>query len=156
MPEWIGRHQVALLIESGALGVCLGFVFDCFNVLSKMRRRNRLPVFLGDVAFFVLAALVTFFFSLAVMDGRMHPLLFFGIAIGMIVQHLTIGRLFSRALYLLLRFLYRVFRTVLSWITIPFRLAMTAIFRVFSLLREKIGKSVKKAQKKSRFFQKNS
>ena len=156
MPEWIGQHQIALFLQSGAFGVCLGFVFDCFNVLSKMRRRNRIPVFLGDVVFFVLAAFATFFYSLAVMDGRMHPLLFFGIALGMIVQHLIIGRLFSRALYLLLRFLYRVFQTILSWVSIPFRRATTAIFRVFSLLREKIGKNAKKPQKKSRFFQKNS
>lgn len=121
-----------------------------------MRRRRCVAVFLSDVVFFVLASVATFFFSLAVMDGRMHPLLFCGILLGMSVQHLVIGRLFSRVLYLAGRFLYTVFNRLLTWIYIPFRLAFSAISRVFSALWRKIGKNAKKTQKKSRFFQKNS
>ncbi len=156
MPEWTGQHQLTLLFQSGVFGVCLGFVFDFFNIPSKTHRRRRVAVFLCDVVFFVLAALTTFFFSLAVMDGRMHPLLFFGALLGMTVQHLAIGRLFSRALYLIGRFLYKMFDRLLMWICLPFRLGFSAISRTFSAVWTKIGKKAKKTQKKSRFFQKKS
>lgn len=86
----------------------------------------------------------------------MHPLLFGGTLLGLIVQHLAIGRLFSRALYFVGRFLYKVFDRLLMWICIPFRLGFSAILRAFSAMWRKIGKNAKKTQKKSRFFQKKS
>lgn len=143
-----------LLLQSGVFGVCLGFVFDFFNIPSKMHRR--VATFLCDVVFFALASVATFFFSLAVMDGRMHPLLFCGALLGMTVQHLMIGRLFSRTLYLIGCFLHKAFVRLLMWICIPFRLGFLAISRAFSALWAKMRKNAKKAQKKSCFFQKNS
>ena len=156
MPEWTGQQQLTLLLQSCVFGVCLGFAFDFFNLPSKMHRRRSVMVFLCDVAFFALSALATFFFSLAVMDGRMHPLLFCGAFLGMIVQHLAIGRLFGRALVLVGRFLYGAFDRLLTWIGTPFRLGSSVFSRGFSAARIKIGKNAKKSQKKSRFFQKNS
>lgn len=156
MPEWTGEHQLALFWQSCVLGAALGFLFDFFNIPSKTRRRRRLTVFLCDVLFFAVAAMVTFFFSLAVMDGRMHPLLFCGSFLGMAVQHLVIGRLFSRMLYCVGRFVCIVFRRLLGWLRVPFDRVFSAFSRLFSSIRTKIRSNAKKMQKKSDFFQKTS
>lgn len=154
--EWTGHHQLVLLLQSGAFGVCLGFVFDFFNIPSKMHRRRYAAVFLSDVLFFVLASVATFFFSLAVMDGRMHPLLFCGALLGMILQHLLIGRLFSRFLYCTARLLCKMIGRLFFWICVPFRLVFSAIFRAYSTMWRKLEKNARKTQKKLCFFQKNS
>lgn len=152
MPEWTGAHQLALFWQSSLLGVELGFLFDFFNIPSKMRRRRRLAVFLCDTLFFVLAAAVTFFFSLAAMDGRMHPLLFCGSLLGFVVQHLLVGRLFSRVLYLIGRFVYTVLRRFFSLLRTLFLFIFKAFLRPLLALRAKTEENAKKSQKKSHFF----
>ena len=88
---WTGEQQVRLLLRCMGLGVLLGVLFDVCSVIGAASRRRR-GVILWDALFGVLAALVTFYVSLAIMDGRMHPLLFFGSLIGFVTQHETIGR----------------------------------------------------------------
>ena len=99
MMGWTWRQQLWLLLQCMGLGVSLGMLYDLFGVVRLWRSRRRRSLFLTDALFGVLAALVTFFTALAIMDGRMHPLLFFGCAFGFTVQHLTLGRVASRALY---------------------------------------------------------
>lgn len=156
MSDWSGAHQLALLWQSCVLGIALGFIFDFFNVPSKAQRRRRLTVFLCDVIFFVIAAIVTFYFSLAVMDGRMHPLLFCGSFLGLAVEHLVVGRLFSRLLYRAVCFIGSIFRRLFQWLCALFGRIFSAISRLLLLLRSKIGKNAEKLQKKSDFFQKNT
>ena len=96
---WMGREQVRLLLESGGLGLLLGMLFDVFGALSRACGRRRIRRFLVDAAFGIPAALMTFYGALAIMDGRMHPLLFGGMLVGFCLQHLTIGRRGCRLLY---------------------------------------------------------
>ena len=156
MPEWTGQQQVLLLCHSVAFGGCLGLVFDFFNVPSKSSRRHRLMTFLCDVVFFAVAALATFFFSLAVMDGRMHPLLFIGSSLGVILEHLLIGRLISRLLYLCGRFFYRLIRRLEEWITLMLRVCLSVISHAVSALRSKMQKNIEKTRKKPQISEKNS
>ena len=67
-----------------------------------------------DAAFGVLAALLTFYGALAIMDGRMHPLLFVGLAVGFWLQHRTVGRWVSRWLYRAGRMLGRGIRALVD------------------------------------------
>ena len=88
---WTGEQQIRLLLRCMGLGVLLGVLFDVCSVIGAASRR-RWGVILWDALFGVLAALLTFYVSLAIMDGRMHPLLFAGSAIGFVTQHETLGR----------------------------------------------------------------
>ena len=156
MPEWAQEQQLVLLWQSCVLGVALGFLFDFFNIPSKARRRRRLTIFLCDVLFLIVAAFCTFFFSLAVMDGRMHPLLFFGSLFGFTVQHLAVGRYLSRLLYRVGRAVCALCSRLLGWFSVPFCCVFSGVSRLFSSLCRKIRKNAKESQKKSGFFQKNS
>lgn len=153
--EWTGHEQVVLFAESVLLGVCLGMVFAFFNVAPKCRRHRRL-LFVSDMLFFMTASLVTFFFSLATMDGHLHPLLFGGSVIGFVLFHITLGRYLSRWLYLLLRCLRNGIARVSGWIFAPVRLLLLLVMRRFCAIREKRAKKAQKTRKKFAFFQKNS
>lgn len=96
---WMGQEQVRLLLESGGLGLLLGVLFDVCCALSLGCGRRRWLRFAVDAAFGVPAALLTFYGALAIMDGRLHPLLFGGLAAGFWLQHRTVGRWVSRWLY---------------------------------------------------------
>lgn len=95
--EWTWQQQLHFLLQSGGVGFFLGMLYDvCFTASSACR--SRVTAFVLDALFGVLAALVTFFAALAMMDGRLHPLLFVGCGIGFLVQHSSIGRPCTRLL----------------------------------------------------------
>lgn len=111
---WMGREQVRLLLESGGLGLLLGVLFDVCCALSRACGGRRWLRFGVDAAFGVPAALLTFYGALAIMDGRMHPLLFAGLAVGFWLQHRTVGRWVSRWLYRAGRMLGRGIRALVD------------------------------------------
>ena len=92
--EWGGLQQLALLLRSGLVGIGIGVFYDIVAGLwcgcGKARR------FWADVLFCALASLITFFSSLILTNGRLHPVLFFGIAIGLLLEHMTVGKWVSR------------------------------------------------------------
>lgn len=163
---WMGREQVRLLLESGGLGLLLGAMFDVCCAISRGCGRRRWLRFCTDAAFGVPAALLTFFGSLAIMDGRMHPLLLFGMAVGFWVQHRVLGRAAARWLYKLGRGIGRATGTVMKGIdgcigavclheAVIFRRLCGHIFRKPSA--EAVGcKSVKKNHIFFNFFKKKS
>ena len=91
--EWTGQQQIQFLLQSIVLGVLQGLCLDLVtNLFVERRRRKWLWT---DVLFGPLAAIITFFGALVIMDGQLHPLLFLGIALGMLAEHVTIGTLIS-------------------------------------------------------------
>ena len=87
--EWTGQQQIQFLLQSIVLGVLQGLCLDLITNLFAGRRRKKW--LWTDVLFGPLAAIITFFGALVIMDGQLHPLLFLGIAFGMLVEHVTIG-----------------------------------------------------------------
>lgn len=87
--EWTGRQQLYFLLQSVGVGLVQGLVLDTLTGLRQrlMHKRWRLT----DVLFGPIAAFITFIGALVIMDGQLHPMLFFGIAIGMLVEHATVG-----------------------------------------------------------------
>lgn len=156
MPEWAKEQQVILLFQSFGLGVFLGLLFDVFSVPVKMCRRRRFAVFFIDVTFLAVSSLVTFYFSLATMDGRLHPLLFGGCLFGFVLQHITVGRFIGLWLYRIVRF----GRVAVVWVTqailLPFRLLFDWLRRVFRSVFAGLPKKAQKTRKKASFFQKKS
>lgn len=108
--EWTWREQIVLLIQCGGLGLVMGMAYDGVTVWQRFRHYSHVRVFVSDGAFCLLAALATFFFSLATMDGRMHPLLFVGIGVGVLAERCGIGRVYRCLLYRFLSFVRLVWR----------------------------------------------
>lgn len=138
--EWTWREQILLLLQCGGLGLLLGTVYDWISVWGQLRRLSRAAVFCLDALFGLLAALVTFFFSLATMDGRLHPLLFAGSLLGAAVQRCGISRIHRRVLYRI----GLLFRRVIGYCLLPFLLLKAWI----AFVLEKVGRFIKKTYRK--------
>ncbi len=153
MVEWTGSQQLLFLLQSGGLGFGLGFLFDVFTGLGRAGGRCRrfwLDSFIG-----VLAALITFFGSLAIMDGVLHPLLFAGILVGFLAEHAGVGWLVSRWLCGAVRRSSGFFGKMLAVLE-AILLRISPLFEaLWSKIRCHRPKS-KKNRKKIRFFQKKT
>ena len=94
--ELTGREQLTLLAECGGLGAALALLFAIHNGILRTVPYKRRLRFAADVWFGLPTALITFYVSLAVMDGRMHPLLFGGSGMGFALTYGVIGHPLSK------------------------------------------------------------
>ncbi len=152
--EWTGNQQLWFLLQSCGVGGAVGVLFD---VLTGWGRASvkRYMVFLLDVVFGLLAALITFFAALVITNGRMHPLLFAGVLMGMLAEHFLIGRFISRLIRHCVRALRRVsffFRSTAA----RFEQRLVQIGRRNREQREIGDKNPKKVQKNRHFFKKKT
>ncbi len=146
--EWTWREQILLLLQCGGLGLLLGTVYDWLSVWCQLRRLSRAVCFVLDSLFGLLAALVTFFFSLATMDGRLHPLLFVGSLLGVMIQRCGISRVHRRLLYRMGVLL----RGFVQLCAVPFVLLKEGI----RLLLVTIGRFIKKTYQKLKKIRKKT
>lgn len=135
--EWMGESQLRLLAESGGLGLALGLLFDVFSAMARSCRRRWLR-FLVDSFFGVPAALLTFFGALAMMDGRMHPLLFGGMAVGFCLEHIAVGRWLARGLFKV----GMAFRWGLRWMEKGIFLGEKTILRGFCAMKRRLCRCI--------------
>lgn len=165
--EWSGQQQLELLLQSGGVGLVLGFVYDIFQLPGYFGGGRRCQ-FLCDAFYGIVAALVTFFASLAIMDGRMHPLLFAGCGVGFFAQHSSVGCLHRR----LLRGAVTAMRQLFQWLAETLRLTerkgSLMMHAASSFIRKGFSKSKKrkkqvknaenaeKTEKNLVFFEKSS
>ena len=119
--EWSGGQQISFLLQSIGLGIAQGLLLDVLTGFARIPKHHRW--LWTDVLFGPLAALITFFGALVIMDGQLHPLLLFGTFSGMLLEHISVGRCICRfvrfvrrgmaheakAVY---RFTYRILRII--------------------------------------------
>lgn len=151
--EWGGAQQILLLLRSGFLGVVLGVLFDLLSGI--LYRKTKLIRFISDIIFCLFAAMVTFFTSLVISDGLLHPVLFLGTLIGLSVSHFTIGRLLSRFSYQMAHFLHVCMGLFVVKIQHFYKRIAVCYRRIIKKGRKESGSS-KKTRKNRRFFEKKT
>ena len=154
MNEWTGEQQLYLLLESVWLGVWVGAAFDLITGIGRSMHRRHVT-FALDVFFWIVAALITFFGSLVITDGRLHPLLFAGVLMGATAEHFLIGRIIGKWLC----FLVTLFRRCSMAVSRQWgRMIRRVSAFVASLVRfaAKGAKESEKSRKKLNFFRKKT
>ena len=123
--EWSKNQQLIFLCQSAVAGGMIGGLFD---VVSGWYRgpQYRSRLFVADAALGAIAAIITFFGALTIMDGHLHPLLFTGVVTGFLVEHYTIGRCLAH----LISRIHRTISYMISWCIRCGREAYKAVLRL--------------------------
>lgn len=87
--EWPIRQQMQCLLQSVMLGMLQGLLLDLLTGMVRILPRKRW--LWTDIVFGPIAAIITFCGALIILDGQLHPLLFFGVFLGMVTEHVAIG-----------------------------------------------------------------
>lgn len=105
---WGSDQQIHLFVYSALVGFGIGVVFDVVNGIGRTYGKTRR--FLFDVLFCCFTAIVTFFTSLILNYGYLHPVLILGIFIGLLVEHRVIGCFVSKFVYRSIQLFARLLR----------------------------------------------
>lgn len=142
--EWSGQQQLLFFARSVVVGLMIGVLFDVFTGWGRIRR-SKVKTFLLDVTFCLISSVITFFAALVIMNGQLHPLLLFGIALGAVIVHITVGQIISSLVAWMGRFFGKV--------SCYFERLQGAALGIFRLVKESVKKKCRKNQNKSEKIQ---
>ncbi|MCI8497620.1 MAG: hypothetical protein HFE85_05155 [Clostridiales bacterium] len=107
--------QTMEFLLSAALGFGLGALYDLFRITRVILNPGRIFVFVEDVLYWIICAVVSFLFILTVNRGEIRGFLLFGELMGAVVYYCTLGwlvmkstRAITAAVRRFFRFLYRL------------------------------------------------
>ncbi len=149
-------EQLTQLFLSCGMGFLLGAYYDVYRVIRLVMRSGKRWIFVQDILFFLTSAVLTFLFSLAVMEGRLRFYLFFGELLGFSAYYFTIGRVvmrFAGAVTSAIVRMWNAFWHVLSlpfrWVARLFRRPLKAAGAFFRKIGRKAGQVLKKGLKRA-------
>ena len=134
--EITNGQQLNELFLACGMGFLLGAYYDLFRVIRLVMRSGKRAIFFQDLMFFISSAIVTFLFSLSVMDGELRFYLFAGLTGGFFAYYLTIGRVVihsAKAVVTVFLKLWRLFWQVVFW---PFRLLARLLRRPAAFIQK--------------------
>lgn len=146
--EWSGIQQLSFIFKSLPIGVLFGVTLNIINGLGRIWR-CRWKVFIADIVFSVIASVVTFFAALVITDGQLHPILFLGILLGLIITHFLCGKYIAK-------FVFHIGMRCSLWARTISDLARKFIVKVVSAIKKvrKTDNATAKTTKTGLFFKK--
>ena len=133
--EFTDAEQLRQLFLSCGLGFLLGAYYDVFRVLRLILKKGKLSYFVQDILFFVTAAVVTFLFSLAVMNGQLRFYLFLGEIVGFTAYYFTVGVVVMRFAGTVIRWFLRIWRMIWMIVFYPFQWLFRLLKHPFSKIQ---------------------
>lgn len=128
------KTQFAVFGFSCFLGIVLGFMYDCFRLIRMIINPKNIFIFIQDVIYFCVSAVITFLFVLVFNNGESRFYILAGEGIGWILYHLTFGE----AIYKCSKKIVSTFRHHIKKILLNFK-SVTARFH-----KNITGKFIKK------------
>lgn len=132
--------QITAVIYSLVLGAVLGIFYDIIRVFRKTGLNSFAAVFICDVFFFAVSAVVTFIFLVGATNGEIRGYVIFSCAVGFIVYRLTL----SKVVFYLICKLFGL----ISFVTRLISLLFLDFLRICEIPVSFMGKGLKHAGKR--------
>lgn len=143
-------EQALIFVEALLVGAALGLLYDVFRITRVAFPTASGVVFAEDILFFIICAVVTFFFGLTVIDGSLRLFLVFGELLGAIIYYFTVGKLVMGISKKIIAVIKSIISFMIKWIFIPIWTViyhiMTFIVRPFIYLEKIFKKKLQNAK----------
>ncbi|WP_162840357.1 spore cortex biosynthesis protein YabQ [Acetanaerobacterium elongatum] len=146
--EVVVSHQTVLFLQACLLGFLLGIFYEIFRILRLLIQTGPVAIFVQDILYWSVSALISFLFILAVNSGQLRIFLLLGIVIGMVVYFLTLGVLVMKASKAIIAFIHRVMRFI-------YRKLVAPVQRFMGITRQKADRFAKKVESKNKIIKNN-
>ncbi len=135
--EQLLTEELAVMGYAALFGVAVGIIYDLFRVLRLLFRPTVAAVFVEDLLFFFLTALLTSIFVFTFHSGVLRLYIVVCAAAGAALWYMTLGRIG-----------YRLWRRAADRIRHMIAVLSAPLRRIWSKFRQKTGKKMKKKMKK--------
>ncbi len=138
--------QIISALQSLPLGVALAILFftlESFNVAFKA---TRVRVFVSDIVFFILAALITFCFLLISSNGEIRGYILVGEGIGFLLFKAFFSKYYIKLLVALITLIKGIFEGLVSAIDGFFEKIAEWLLKSFEKVKNNKKKGLKKEE----------
>ncbi len=101
--------QVMQFLMTCVIGIILGAFYDLFRILRIAFCHGKILLFVEDLLFWIISAVVTFFVMLNVVDGRVRFFAVLGEILGFVTYHYTAGVIVIAMADVVIKFLGKIF-----------------------------------------------
>ncbi len=135
--ELLLAEELAVMGYAALFGVAVGVFYDLFRVLRLIFRPTAAVVFIEDLLFFSITALLMSIFLFTFHSGVLRLYILVCAAAGAALWYMTLGRV-----------LYRLWRRVADKIRQTFAVLSAPLRRIWSNFRQKLAEKREKNQEK--------
>ena len=139
--------QTRVFLQAFGFGFLLGILYDVFRTVRLAVSSGKRFLFVYDVVYVTLCAVLSFLFCLAVNNGSVRGYAFFAELLGWLVYYFSLGIVAIKCSRATIRFTRWLFTLILK----PFVLILGLLRRLFWKLSVTLKKFFKKVHKKSKF-----
>ncbi len=133
--------QCRLFFISAALGAAGGFIYTVISCTDIYRRRKIIRYAL-DMIYWLMFAMAVFLCMLCVNRGEIRPFSILGIALGMIIYHMTLDRYMRNILTFIYKIASKLLSTLIEIVLTPIKLLMFPLKKILFNVK-KLAKSSK-------------
>ena len=139
--------QLKLFLLSLGAGFLLGIVYDILRTIRLTFSKGKVIIFIFDVLYFIIFALLTFLFFLATNKGEFRSYMILGEILGWLFYYFSFGLAAKSFTNAFVKLLHTIFKFIFKVISAPFLF----VFKVFLKIKDKFSgffqKVIKKSQK---------
>jgi len=111
--------QTLVFFQGMLVGAVLALLFDAFRISRIALPTPVWAVFVEDVVFFLVCAVVTFSLMLSVLDGQVRFFVLVGQGLGAALYSLTLGQLVMAVSKTIISIIKRILWFLFRWILLP-------------------------------------
>lgn len=108
-------NQVYVFLYTLLIGVVMGIIFDFFRALRRNGNTKNIVVYIQDIIFWIIIALVIIVSSFLINDGELRGYMLFGYILGALIYML----LFSKYIKTLFEMIFDLFAKIFFNMTKP-------------------------------------
>ncbi|MBQ4120173.1 MAG: spore cortex biosynthesis protein YabQ [Clostridia bacterium] len=108
MWEINNTSQAISFLYSIILGILFAIIYDFFRSLRKCKQHTILLVFIEDILYFLILAVITFIFLLALTNGQVRAYILIGILLGFLLFVLTLSKYYIIVMCFLLKLFFKL------------------------------------------------
>jgi spore cortex biosynthesis protein YabQ len=142
-------EQTEVFIYSLGLGFLLGVFYDVFRTIRLAISSAKKIIFVQDVLYVLVCAIVSFLFFMVVNNGNIRAYAMLGELLGWIIYYFSFGVFAIRASATIIKYIKKLFWLIYRIVTTPF-------IWIYRLFRKPMVYFYKKTRKNSKLLIKNS
>ncbi len=146
----IASQSLSFLI-SCLLGVALGALYDVFRISRIALPTPTAVIWVEDVLYFLICAVLTFMYMLTVAEGQVRFFILIGELIGASLYYFTVGRLVNAMSELNVNAVKRLLRSVSQLIFTPVIRLWRCISGKINIHSKKIHRNIQKYRLRTKF-----
>ena len=129
------------------LGVLLSLTYDVIRALRKIGFKSFVLVFLGDILFSFLSAIITFLFLLVFTNGAIRAYVLFFEVLGFLLCRITFSKIFLKILIMFFSYFKKTFAYISALLLLFSKKTEEFFGKIYSFIKKTFKKRPKSAKR---------